>query len=186
MPSPAFTTWRTDSSAALGQLEEIVLNDDERQTQQVRYAYVLLLCAHLQAYCGGLHTDATQVLVESIDPRIGAVLDANLSFARRLDRSNAQPATLATDFNRLDIELWSAVQAVDAASAARRRELEELNAWRNAIAHHDIEGRRHSLVPQEVTLAACRSWRSAVEGLAQAFDMIVADRLRALVGSQPW
>ncbi len=48
------------------------------------------------------------------------------------------------------------MEATDARNAARRRKLEDLNAWRNAIAHHDIDSRRPDLHPREVTLDACR------------------------------
>jgi hypothetical protein len=185
MPSPALIAWSTDSAAALSQLEADDRGPDER-SRQLDYAYVLLLCAHFQAYCRGLHSDATQVLVESIDPEIGAVLDANLSFARQLDHRNAQPGTLGADFRRLGIEFWAVVDAADARNAERRQQLAALNAWRNAIAHHDIESRRNELVPQEVTLAACMSWRSALHGLTQTFDRVIAEHLQALLGSDPW
>jgi hypothetical protein len=114
------------------------------------------------------------------------VLDANLSFARQLDRGNAQPATLAVDFNRFDFDFWQVVQAADVRTATRRRKLEHLNAWRNAIAHHDIEDRRADLRPREVTLTACRSWRDALNGLARTFDHVLASHLATLLGSRPW
>jgi hypothetical protein len=155
-------------------------------TLQLNYAYVLLLAAHFQAYCRGLHTDAAQLLVEAIDPGIGAVLDANLSFQRQLDNRNAQPAALGIDFNRFDLKFWTVVEAADARNAARRRKLEELNAWRNAIAHHDIDSRRLDLHPREVTLAACRSWRGALNGLVESFDQALAGHLQTLLGSRPW
>ncbi len=192
MPSPAFTTWSTSSAEALSQLEAahsaVGGTRAERRTNtlQLNYAYVLLLSAHFQAYCRALHTDATQLLVDAIDPGIGAVLDTSLSFRRQLDSGNAQPAALAADFSRFDFVFWTAVETTDTRNAARRRKLETLNAWRNAIAHHDIETRRADLHPREVTLAACRSWRSALNSLAESFDRVLADQLAALVGAHPW
>ena len=82
-------------------------------TLQLNYAYVLLLAAHFQAYCRGLHSDATQLLVDAIDPGIAVVLDTNLTFARQLDRGNAQPSALGADFNRLDLEFWTVVKAAE-------------------------------------------------------------------------
>lgn len=184
MPSPALIAWSTNSAAALCQLE--AGGDSGSRPRPLDYAYVLLLCAHFQAYCRGLHSDATQVLVESIDPGIGAVLSDNLSFARQLDRRNAQPGSISADFKRIGIEFWDVVNVADAHNATRQRQLEALNAWRNAIAHHDIESRRRELVPHEVTLTACRSWRSALDGLAQTFDQVLAERLETLVGTRPW
>lgn len=127
MPSPALTAWSTSSAAALSQLEAAhaavggTRAGRRTNTLQLNYAYVLLLCAHFQAYCRGLHTDAAQLLVERIDPGIAAVVDANLTFARQLDRGNAQPSALGADFNRLDLEFWAVVQAADARNAARQR-----------------------------------------------------------------
>ncbi len=185
MPSPALIAWSTDSAAALSQLEACSGSSGSRP-HQLDYAYVLLLCAHFQAYCRGLHSDAAQVLVESIAPEIGAVLDTNLSFARQLDHRNAQPGTLGADFKRFGIEFWAVVEAVDSRNTTRRLQLEALNAWRNAIAHHDIESRCDELIPHEVTLTACRSWRSALDGLAGTFDQVLAERLQTLVGTRPW
>jgi hypothetical protein len=192
MPSPALTAWSTSSAAALSQLQTAHRSmggtraGRRTNTLQLNYAYVLLLCAHFQAYCRGLHSNAAQLLVEAIDPGIGAVLDANLSFRRQLDSGNAQPAAIGVDFNRFELEFWAVVEAADARNAARRRKLETLNAWRNAIAHHDIDSRRASLHPREVTLAACNTWHSALDGLAKSFDRALAGHLATLVGARPW
>jgi hypothetical protein len=147
---------------------------------------VLLLSAHFQAYCRALHSDSTQMLVEAIDPGIGAVLDANLSFRRQLDSGNAQPGALGIDFNRFVFKFWAAAEEADARNAARRRKLEAFNVWRNAIAHHDIDTRRTDLHPREVTLAACNTWRGALNGLAESFDRVLADHLQTLLGAHPW
>ena len=122
----------------------------------------------------------------AIDPGIGAVLDTSLSFRRQLDSGNAQPAALAADFSRFDFVFWTTVEEADARNAAHRRKLEALNAWRNAIAHHDIDSNRADLRPREVTLAACNSWRAALNGLAESFDRVLADHLATLLDSRPW
>ena len=126
------------------------------------------------------------MLVESIDAEIGAVLDDNLSFARQLDHRNAQPGTLSADFKRFGIAFWTVVEEADASNAEHRRQLEALNAWRNAIAHYDIESRRYELIPRDVTPGVCRAWRCALDGLAQTFDRVLAERLEALIGFSPW
>jgi len=192
MPSPALTAWSTSSATALSQLEAAhravggTRAGRRTNTLQLNYAYVLLLSAHFQAYCRGLHSDATQPLVEAIDPEIGAVLDVNLAFHRQLDRGNAQPGALGIDFNRFDFDFWPTVEAQDARNTARHRKLGELNAWRNAIAHHDIANRRADLHPRQVTFSACGSWHGALNGLARSFDRVLADRLQTLLGTRPW
>jgi hypothetical protein len=192
MPSPALTAWSTSSAAALSQLEAAhravggTRAGRRTNTLQLNYAYVLLLCAHFQAYCRGLHSDAAQLLVERIDPGIAAVVDANLTFARQLDRGNAQPSALGADFSRLGLEFWAVVEAMDTRNAARQRKLKELNDWRNAIAHHDIERHRADLHPHAVTIAACNRWHSALNGLADCFDRVLTAHLTTLLGSRPW
>ncbi len=185
MPSPAFTAWSTSSAASLSQLQAHRAAGGTPGLQ-LHYAYVLLLCVHFQAYCRGLHTDATQLLVERIDPGIAAMVDANLTFARQLDRGNAQPSALGADFSRLGLEFWAVVEAMDARNAARQRKLKELNDWRNAIAHHDIERHRADLHPHAVTIAACNRWHSALNGLADCFDRVLTAHLTTLLGSRPW
>ncbi len=148
---------------------------------------MLLLCAHFQAYCRGLHTDAAQLLVEAIDPGIASVVDANLTFARQLDRSNAQPSAIGADFNRLVFEFWTVVKATDARNAARQRKLEELNDWRNAIAHHDIERHRADLHPHTVTIAACNRWAVRAERPRRLLrPSPPPHHLTTLLGSRPW
>ncbi len=124
--------------------------------------------------------------MQAIDPKIGAVLAANLTFNRQLDIRNVQPGSLGADFNRFDFAFWTAVKNQDTRNAARQGKLEQLNEWRNAIAHHNVETRRSTLVPGEVTLPACRSWRSALDGLAASFDRVLADQLATLLGPRPW
>jgi hypothetical protein len=185
MPSPALTAWSTSSAGALSQLQAHRAVGGARALQ-LHYAYVLLLCAHFQAYCRALHSDSTQLLVEASDPAIAAVLATNLSFGRQLDHGNAQPSALGADFSRLRLEFWAVVQAADTRNTARQRKLEELNDWRNAIGHHDIERHRAELNPPTVTIAACNTWRSALNGLAESFDRVLADHLERLLGTRPW
>jgi hypothetical protein len=191
MPSTALIDWRTTAAETLSQLE--AASSRRRQaagrrtnTLQLNYAFVLLLSAHFQACCRGLHSEATQWLADVVDPGVGSVLALNLTLHRQLDNRNAQPASLGTDFSRFAFEFWVAVEASDIRSRVRREKLKRLNDWRNAIAHHDIDRRRSILSPHEVTLDACRSWRSALNGLAGSFDSVLADPLTAIVQSSPW
>ena len=101
-------------------------------------------------------------------------------------RTNTLQLNYGIDFNRFDLKFWAVVEGTDARNAARKRKLEALNAWRNAIAHHDIETRRADLRPREVTLAACNAWRGALNGLAESFDRVLADHLATLLGARPW
>jgi hypothetical protein len=65
----------------------------------------------------------------------------------------------------------------------RRKKLEELNKWRNAIAHQDFSkiGGDPAL-----TLRTVQLWRAACAGLARTLDALVAKRVLLVVGKQPW
>jgi hypothetical protein len=192
MPSPALTEWNTSAVGALSQLEEAhravggTSAGRRTNTLQLNYAFVLLLSAHFQAYCRSLHSHSIRELAGALPPGPGGVMSVNLTFQRQLDSRNAQPGSLGADFNRLGLRFWDAVEAADARNAGRRNKLERLNDWRNAIAHHDVASRRSGLTPHEVTLDACGSWRSALDGLARSFDTVLADHLAALIGFRPW
>jgi hypothetical protein len=186
---PALNSWNTSSADALTQLEAAhravggAAAGRRTNTLQLNYAFVLLLSAHFQAFCRDLHSQVTRTLSEAMEPAIGDVLRANLTFMRQLDSRNAQPGSLGADFNRFGLEFWPAVERVDRRNRQRREKLDQLNEWRNAIAHHDIASRRSSLVPREVTLDACQDWRSALNGLASSCDRVLAAHLETLVGA---
>lgn len=102
---------------------------------------------------------------------------------RALDRGNANPRTIGSDFNRLQMPFLPAVKALDARNEARLKALELLNAWRNAIAHQDwlpVGGNPRLL------LSTVRTWRSACRSLAHDFDRAVRIHLQALTGVSPW
>jgi hypothetical protein len=81
-------------------------------------------------------------------------------------------------------ELWNDVGLVDHRKAQRSAALNNLNDWRNAIAHQDWSG-----VPNQnpaLQLRQVNAWHSACAGLAASFDAAVGQHLAAMVGQQPW
>ena len=50
---------------------------------------------------------------------------------------NPNPGNVGSDFARFDMDFWSAVKALDARNQRRQDALQDLNEWRNAIAHQD-------------------------------------------------
>ncbi len=66
-----------------------------------------------------------------------------------------------------------------------RNLLDELNRWRNAIAHQDFDpaalGGRVT-----VTLGMIRSWRSACDTLAVSFDLVVGRYAVTITNTVPW
>lgn len=104
---------------------------------------------------------------------------------RQLDRGNASPSTLGADFGRFELSLWEEFDRLDPRGPDFRRLLEEMNAWRNAIAHSDFDparlGGRMSLPIRRV-----RRWRATCHRVARRLDCLVADRLHQLTGVRPW
>src|SRR5260221_3658000 len=72
--------------------------------------------------------------------------------------------------------LWDALYAHDAHNAERRVALEELNAWRNAIAHQDFDPAKLGI--HGLRLARVNTWRQRCSKLALA-DSPVRELARA-------
>jgi hypothetical protein len=109
---------------------------------------------------------------------------------RMLGRRNARPGALRSDFARIGLEdVLNALAHHDSASSRRWRRLEQLNVWRNAIAHQDLP----LSVPLATTVAGtsrtlpwARLWRSDCAALAHDLDAVVSHHLTDLLGKPPW
>jgi hypothetical protein len=67
----------------------------------------------------------------------------------------------------------------------RQDRLEELNAWRNSIAHQDFDPLRLGGTTF-LRLQQVRVWRTSCEHLAGAFDAVMRWHLHAINGVSPW
>jgi hypothetical protein len=191
MPSIAYQIWAIDRAGKLDEVE--VAHTAVRgtgaarrfATQQLNHAYTVLLAAEFQGFCRALHSEAITAFVSVLPPQFRSVLDVEFVLHRQLDRGNANPTTLRADFNRFGIELWTAIDAIDPRGPLLRRLLEEMNAWRNAIAHSSFDparlGGRMSLPVRRV-----RRWRAACHRLARRLDRVIGDQLLRLTGTRPW
>lgn len=191
MPSHSLTRWTGERADALDEIESAhaVVGGTERgrryATQQINYAYAALLSAHFQGFCRDLHTECVEHVVAISPAQAQWFFRAEFMWNRGLSRGNPHPGAIGADFNRLGVNIWDAVYALDARSRRRRESLQELIDWRNAIAHQDFDP-----VAAEGTvtlqLARVRGWRSAVNSLARNFDTVMYNYLTALVGRAPW
>src|SRR4051812_22747010 len=87
-----------------------------------------------------LQTECVDLIVPSVTPTLlHAALRTTLLLDRKLDKGNPNPGNIGPDFNRLGIPFWPSVLSHDRRNERRRNQLEELNAWRNAIAHQDFD-----------------------------------------------
>ncbi len=155
-------------------------------TQQINHAYAVMLSAQFQAYCRDFHTECAEALVRAVPiPAVAAIVEVVLRRDRRLDRGNASPANLGSDFGRFDIRFWPELAAAVPTAAADQAYLEELNTWRNAIVHQDFDPTR---LGGTITLRLerVRRWHSACHRLVGAFDQVVGDHLHRLTGVPPW
>jgi hypothetical protein len=73
-----------------------------------------------------------------VPAQLQGFLRAELVWNRSLDRGNPHPGAIGSDFNRLGVDFWAEVYALEARNERRRELLQELIDWRNAIAHQDF------------------------------------------------
>lgn len=193
MPSLAFQAWASVRAAALNDIENAHLAlrgvgpGVRTATQQINQAYTLLLSAQFQAFCRGLHTECADHLVTVVpDPDLRGVMRANFLRARKLDHGNPNPGNIGSDFAILGIPFWAEVAAHRPKNAERQMLLQELNDWRNAVAHQDFPAGMLTGGSAVLRLARVRAWRQACAQLAVSFDAVVRHFLRQRLGISPW
>lgn len=192
MPSRALRHWQTRSRKVLDEVEAAhaaaggIRAAQRFARQQIAQAYVVLLCSQFQRFCRDIHDEAVDRLTSRPEhAALNTILRSNLSSGRKLDMGNASPSNLGSDFGRLGVAFWEEVRRRDRLNEARQRALDELNRWRNAIAHHDF---RSPLLKgaQEVRFAEVRRWRRACAALAVDFDAVLQLYLNSILGRSPW
>jgi len=156
-------------------------------TQQINQAYALLLSAQFQGFCRDFHTECADSFVDPLtDPTYQRVVLDSLILNRKLDRGNPNSGNIGADFSRFKIALWALVDAHRSPNAARRATLEDLNEWRNAIAHQDFAPTMLTAGHPHLTLGQVQKWRKACDGLAHSFDEVLRVYLQGLIGTAPW
>lgn len=153
-------------------------------TRQVNYAYTVLLASHFQGFCRDLHSESVEHLTSNITPlALRASCREMFAQARKLDRGNANSGSIGSDYNTLGLAFWDEVKALDKRNSARLARLDQLNKWRNAIAHQDFTQLR---VGPALHLHRVRGWRRTCGRLANSFDQVMRRHLHAIVGVSPW
>ncbi len=195
MASRALIIWRTDSSTKLDELAAAHASvggtgrGRRYATEQLNASLVVQLAAHFQLFCRDLHTEAARLLILAAPASYQSMLEVAFTKRRGLDRGIASAQTIGADFARLDLDIWAQAANVSSRSATRRARLDQLTAWRNAIAHQDFafsSQQQALLAGTRLTMAWARRWRGACDGLAQTFDTVVAVHVRAVTGLHPW
>jgi hypothetical protein len=191
VPSVSFQNWSTVRAAALDAVERA--HTAIRRTgpgrreavRQLNHAYAVLLAAEFQGFCRELHTEAVEAFVANLPPAQRTIIKSELTWNRQLDRGNATPATLGSDFGRLGLDWRDMIDSAVTTGPILRQRLEELNLWRNAVAHHDFNAARlGGTMPMRLT--RIRRWRISCHRLAIVTDRVLADHLLRVTGSRPW
>lgn len=192
MPSVSWHEWSTTRAAELDEIESAhaavggIGRGRRYATEQINHAYAVLLAAQFQGFCRDLHSECAEVLVKEVpSTRVQDVMRWTLLLNRSLDRGNANAGAIGSEFGRLCGEFWDLAYAEDARNRRRRAALDELNVWRNAIAHQNFE---------PVTVAGTatlhldqvRQWRRACDYLAGTFDRVMHAYLAGITGTAPW
>jgi hypothetical protein len=190
MPSQALLDWRSIRSAALDELERAHQGVGGRRrgrrhaTQQINHAYTVMISSQFQGFCRDLHTESANALLLG-----GTLLPLKTAFSelllqdRKLDKANPNPGNIGFDFNPFGLVFWNEVRSFDSRNGPRQRQLEDLVTWRNAIAHQDFS--KISGGPK-LHLSRVRAWRAACDHLATAFDAVMWQHIKVLVGVAPW
>ena len=192
MPSLAFQVWSTTRAARLDEIEAAHRSiggagpGRRTATQQLNQAYAVLLSAQFQGFCRDLHSECGDTLIRlAVQPAWQRAVESELLWNRKLDRGNPNPGNLGADFNRLGIGFWRLVEARHARNTYRKRFLEELSEWRNAIAHQDFNPVKLG-GSANLRLRRVRHWRSVCNALAATFDDVMRDFLQSITGVAPW
>ena len=191
MPSVAYLNWRTFRAAVLDEVEAAhssiggTAPGRRYATQQINNAYALLLAAEFQGFCRELHDECVGVLIKVIPVPLQEIVEVSLSLGRQLDRGNATPSALGSDFGRFEIRFWPSLFESDPRIQEWQRGLSELNEWRNAIAHSHFPTNLASATVR-LRLKNVQNYRKLCGRLARAFDRLLLEKLQGLTGQLPW
>jgi hypothetical protein len=156
-------------------------------TRHINQAHAVLVAAHFQAFCRDLHAECVDHVVAAItSPHMQSIVRSNLTLNRKLHRGNANPGNIGADFGRFDLVFWHLVDGHTTGNPQRRVLLEELNEWRNAIAHQDFSPAMLTAGRPRLQLALTRRWRRACTALARSFEEVMRQHLRTVTGTTPW
>ena len=191
MPSHSLLQWRGERAAALDEIEAAhsgvggTARGRRYATQQINRAYAVLLSSEFQGFVRDLYSECVDHVVAAATAQLQALVRVQFLWGQPFGRGNPQASAIGSDFGRLGLPFWDAAYAVHAHNRRRRAMLDELMAWRNAIAHNDFDPAVFGPDPV-LQLQQVRGWRSALNGLGDGFDRVLRDHLTGNLGGAPW
>jgi HEPN superfamily RiboL-PSP-like protein len=191
MSSSSLALWKNERSDALNEIEAAHKSvggtgrGRRYATEQLNHAYAMLLSSQFQGFCRDLHSEcSSQFAVGLSQVELRQMLNSSLLNNRRLDRGNPNPDNIGSDFDRFALPFWDEIYSHESRCRDFRKRLEELNKWRNAIAHQDFDPSR--LGTSVLRLQQVRKWRIACNQLATAFDEVMRLQIMSVNGVSPW
>lgn len=188
MSSVALQLWQTVRNRTFDELEAAhravggARRGRRYATLQVNHAYIVLLGSQFQGFCRDLHDESVDAVASIVPQGVYQSVKLALLRDRRLDKGNASPGNVGADFGRFDFVFWSEVYVQDTRNTTRRASLENLNTWRNAVAHQDFT----NVGTSTIQLVQVRQWRTMCNALAEQFDTVMFARLVVMTGANPW
>lgn len=142
-----------------------------------------------------IHRSVAPVAVECVIAIVGTLQSpprglatVNWQVGLAMRRGNAGPGNIGNDFDRLGVSLWRDLYSMDGRNRVRNIKLDNLNKWRNAIAHDDF--RNAQVFPNgsrtALQLAKVRDWRRTCNHVASNMDELMRNSLAQLLGTSPW
>jgi hypothetical protein len=199
MASKALTKWHTVRHQELDELlhahAKIGGGGPGRRytTEQLNFAYLVAVAAQFQGFCRDLHSEAVGAFAAAAPTTLSTILYSTLTKNRSLDKGNANGGTIADDFGRLGMTSFWDLVAVDGGpvlTAKRRDRMEQMNMWRNAIAHNNFEQYQSKVDKLDnhlrPRLVEGRKCRTACDKLAVQMASAVGTFLHQVAGKPPW
>ncbi|MDA8038247.1 MAG: hypothetical protein M0Z69_03635 [Actinomycetota bacterium] len=195
MASVAKGEWDTTAKERLDELEAIHTRAHGAKrgrrwgTEQLNRSLFVVLLAQFQTYCRDLHDEAVDVYVAAGNPHQQATLRKFVTQNRDLDKKNARPAALGSDFGRFGIELVPKLKALGQATADALNGLDLLVDFRNAVAHGNESSVAATVATGQIkaTLASYRAHRRTLDQVVGTMDQVVASELaNELRIPRPW
>jgi hypothetical protein len=197
MASRALTTWRNTRSERLDELLHAhqSVGGPSRgrrwRTSTLNEALLLRLAAEFQGFARDLHEqtcDTFAAWITPSDPTVQQVVRKQLANGRQLERGNANPVSIGSDFGRFGFDVWPTLRKRDPLTERHQRTLRLLNDARNGIAHAD-EAKLLRLRAEgfPLVLGTYRRWRRDLDDLTANLDGEIAAQLGRLFQRQsPW
>ncbi|HST81670.1 MAG TPA: hypothetical protein VLL08_08045 [Kineosporiaceae bacterium] len=159
--------------------------------QEWTHALILRLASEFQGFCRDLHNDVSKAVAWALaasDEDIRLLILVGLTTDRALNRSSADPQTLAKDFARFRITLWADLKRRHPRSAPGWEEsLRLLHAARNGVVHDDLDKLAHVQAEGwEMDITSVVRWRNQLDEAVTALHDVVIAAMAELFGDIRW